>query len=33
MEKVIMIPEWQYNRMLESYDKVVQEQEELKKSS
>ena len=30
-EKMILIPEWQYNKMLESYDKVVQELKELKK--
>ena len=28
-EKMILIPEWQYNKMLESYDKVVQELKEL----
>lgn len=30
-KKMILIPEWQYNKMLESYDKVVQELKELKK--
>ena len=30
-EKMILIAEWQYNKMLESYDKVVQELKELKK--
>lgn len=25
MEKVIMIPEWRYNRMMEAYDNAVNE--------
>lgn len=31
-QKMIMIPEWQYNKMLESYDKAVKEIEKLKKA-
>ena len=25
MEKMIMIPEWRYNKMMESYDKALDE--------
>ena len=32
MQKMIMIPEWRYCRMLESYDKAMKELEELKKA-
>ena len=31
-EKMILLPEWRYNKMLESYDKAMQELEELKKA-
>lgn len=30
MEKMIMIPEWRYNKMLESYDSTVAELQQLK---
>lgn len=30
MEKMIMIPEWRYNKMLENYDKVIQELRQLR---
>lgn len=30
MEKMIMIPEWRYNKMLESYDSAVAELQQLK---
>ena len=30
MEKVIMIPEWRYNRMLENYDKAMTELQQLR---
>lgn len=29
-QRVVMIPEWQYNKMVESYDKVVAELESLR---
>lgn len=31
-EKMILIPEWRYNKMLESYDKVMEELEKQKKA-
>lgn len=31
-EKMIMIPEWQYYKMVESYDKAIKEIERLKKA-
>ena len=30
MEKMIMIPEWRYNKMVESFDKALTELEELR---
>ena len=33
MQKMIMIPEERYYKMLESYDKAIQELEKLKKAS
>ena len=30
-QKVIMIPEWQYNKMLKSYDNAIEELEKLRK--
>ena len=30
MEKMIMIPEWRYNKMIESLDKALEELEELR---
>ena len=30
MEKMIMIPEWRYNKMVESFDKAVEELEALR---
>lgn len=32
IQKIIMIPEERYNKMLESYDKAIQELEKLKKA-
>lgn len=32
MEKMICIPEWRYNLMLETFDKAMKELEELKKA-
>lgn len=32
MQKMIMIPEWRYYRMMESYDKAIEELEKLKKA-
>lgn len=32
VQKMILVPEWQYYKMLESYDKAVKELEELKKA-
>ena len=32
MQKMIMIPEWRYNKMVESYDKAIKELEKLKKA-
>ena len=31
-EKMIMIPEWRYYKMIESYDKAIKEIERLKKA-
>ncbi len=31
-EKMIMIPEWQYCKMIETYDNAVKELEKLKKA-
>lgn len=31
-QKMILIPEWQYYKMLESYEKAMRELEELKKA-
>ena len=30
MEKMIMIPEWRYNKMLESYDRALEELKQIK---
>ena len=30
MQKMIMIPEWRYNKMVESYDKALTELEALR---
>lgn len=30
MERVIMIPEWRYNRMMESYDRALEELQQLR---
>lgn len=30
MQKMIMIPEWRYNKMVESYDKALAELESLR---
>lgn len=30
MEKMIMIPEWRYEKMLESYDKALEELQQIK---
>ena len=30
MQKMIMIPEWRYNKMVESYDKALEELESLR---
>lgn len=30
MEKMILLPEWRYNKMVESFDKAVEELETLK---
>ena len=32
MQKMILIPEWRYNKMLETYDQVIKELERLKKA-
>lgn len=32
VQKMILVPEWQYYKMLESYDKTMKELEELKKA-
>ena len=32
VQKIILVPEWQYCKMLESYDKAMQDVEELKKA-
>lgn len=32
MQKMIMIPEWRYYKMLESYGKAIKELEKLKKA-
>ena len=32
VQKMIMIPEWRYCKMLESYDKAIKELEKLKKA-
>ena len=31
-EQMIMIPKWQYHRMVESYEKAIREIERLKKA-
>lgn len=31
-KKMIMMPEWRYNKMVESYDKAMEEIERLKKA-
>lgn len=30
MEKMIMIPEWRYNKMVENFDKAMEELEALR---
>lgn len=30
MEKMIMIPEWRYSKMLESYDRALEELNQIK---
>ena len=30
MEKMIMIPEWRYNKMMESYDRALEELRKLR---
>lgn len=30
MEKMIMIPEWRYNKMVESFDRAMDELKELR---
>lgn len=30
MEKMIMIPEWRYNKMVESYDRAMDELKEIR---
>lgn len=30
MEKMIMIPEWRYNKMIENYDRAIQELQTLR---
>lgn len=32
MQKMILIPEWRYNKMLETYDQAIKELERLKKA-
>lgn len=30
MQKMIMIPEWRYNKMIENYDRAIQELQTLR---